>query len=175
MSASLKKSSPLNLLFILLIACGFQLQSCQNAGGSASGKSAATAITDAEYHYLVEEYSKKGGGSLEKGLKKSQIFNNESTLKFKDEDADYKFTAFRISGDDGQTKGVLIRFDIDRIFTPLSGSPKRDQQVKYLCVPSAASASTLHQHYVKQIRKMDYIDNEVFLSNLSKLLAEVYM
>ena len=159
----------------LFFACLLSFLWACNQGGN-SGNT-AKALKSSDFDYLTEKYTKNPDGALENGLAKKEIFKEPTTVQFKNEDANYVFTAYQINNSDGATNALLIRFDIDRMFTPLimSAEPQRKQETYYFCIPSSKSEKTLFDKYNEAVQKLGYKDYEVFLSSLTKLLAKVYM
>ena len=149
------------------------LSSACNTGGS---KAESAALTAAEYEYLTKEYSKTPDAALEKGLSKEELFKKDTKVKFKSEDADYKFTAYKIK-QGSAASAIFIKFEIDRLYTSLGlgSGTQRKQEVRYFCIPSSASASTLLDSYDDAVQQLGYKDYEVFLRNLTELLREVYL
>ncbi|MGB1206388.1 MAG: hypothetical protein ACPG5B_12110 [Chitinophagales bacterium] len=158
-------------LFCLFIAITFG-SACSQSGGKAE----AVALSAGEYEYLTKEYSKTPDAALEKGLSKEELFKKDTKVEFKNQDANYKFTAYKIA-QGGTANAIFIKFEIDRLYTSLGlgSGTQRKQETRYFCIPSSASASTLLDSYDEAVQQLGYKDYEVFLRNLTELLREVYL
>lgn len=158
-------------LFVCLISFGFY--SCQQEGGTA--KEIVNPITSTEYNYLANEYAKNADGAMGNNLEKKEVYSKEVKSQFHGEDANYAVTAYDI-----QRKGenvpiaVMIKMDIDRLYSTL-GDHTRKQETKYLVIPSGKANDALHKKYNEEVEKLGFKDYEVFLSSLSRLLAELYL
>ena len=100
-------------LFFLFIAITFGT-ACNQGGGKAE----SIALSAGEYEYLTKEYSKTPDAALEKGLSKEELFKKDTKVEFKNEDANYKFTAYKIT-QGGTANAIFIKFEIDRLYTSL--------------------------------------------------------
>ncbi|MEZ4888902.1 MAG: hypothetical protein R3E32_29520 [Chitinophagales bacterium] len=158
-------------LFICLITSGFY--ACQQEGGAT--KEAVAPITSAEYNYLTETYAKNDAAAMENNLEKKEVYNKDIKSSFHSEDANYVFTAYDINrkGENAPI-AILIKMDVDRLFSTL-GDYTRKQEKIYLCIPSGKADAALHTKYNEEVEKMGFKDYEIYLSNLSKLLAELYL
>lgn len=177
----IKKSLIQQTFFVLVCASlmvGFG--ACSSEGGSASSSSknkrSAKAINALEYDYLMEEYTKNPDAALEKDLSKTEIFAKSIESEYQREAAKFGVKAYRIErkGDDAPI-AILIEMDIDRLFTTLGGAPQRKEVTQYFCIPGSGATDALHEKYLSSVQELGVKDYEIYISNLSKLLAEVYM
>ncbi len=158
-------------LFICLVSSGFY--ACQQEGGAT--KVAVNPITSAEYNYLADEYSKNAEGAMDNNLEKAEVYTKEIKSNFHGEDANYTFTAFDIKRKgDSAPIAIFVKMDIDRLYSTL-GDYTRKQETKYLVIPSGKAEDALHTKYNQEVEKLGFKDYEIFLSNLSRLLAELYL
>lgn len=162
-------------LFLLLCFVSLGFNACQQEGGGAAAKEAVKPMTSTEYNYLTTDYAENDEAAMGNNLEKKEVYTKKSTSKFHSEDANYVFTAYDITrkGENAPT-AVLVKMEIDRLYSTL-GDYTRKQETKYLCIPSKKSNDALHKKYNEEVEKLGFKDYEVFLSNLSRLLAEVYL
>ncbi len=161
----------LGFFFVTLISFGFY--ACQQEGGA--NKETVNPMTSSEYNYLMTEYAENDAAAMGKNLAKNEVYKKEVTSTFRGEDANYVVTAFDINRK-GETAPIalLVKLEVDRLYSTM-GENTRKQETKFLCIPSAKSSSALHDKYNEEVQKLGFKDYEVYLSHLSKLLAELYL
>ncbi|MGB0932518.1 MAG: hypothetical protein ACPGVB_17170, partial [Chitinophagales bacterium] len=157
-------------LFICLISTGFY--ACQQEGAT---KEAVNPMSSAEYNYLTTEYVKNVEGAMGNSLEKKEVYTKVVKSNFHGEDANYTFTAYDIHRKgEGAPIAIWVKLDIDRLYSTL-GEHTRKQETKYLCIPSGKASDALHTKYNEEVEKLGFKDYEVYLSNLSRLLADLYL
>ena len=166
----LQKNTPLTIIMAIMLLF---FSAC---GSTTNSRKAVKPITAAEYEYLAEKYPENLDGGLEMGLVKEQIYSKSTKLTFHGENADFDFTAYDVRrSSEGTPIALLVSLKADRLFNTLGGKPQRKQETYYFCIPSAGAGESLYKKYNDKVESMGYKDYEVFLNNLSRLLAELHL
>jgi len=161
----------LTISLLCFVACSED----SNTSNNKMAGSAAQALTAVEYDYLTKDYPENPDAPLDKGLTKAEIFSRKTEIDYQGEDAKFTFVAYTVKRNtDEKAVAILIKMDIDRLFTTLGGAPQRKQDAKYFCIPSHKSSSELYKRYNSAIQDLGFKDYEIYLDNLSRLLAKVH-
>jgi len=150
--------------------------SCNNTANSGS-KTSANPITVVEYDYITKEYFKNATVPIGKDMVKTEVFTKTINTKVAGEPALFGFTAYDVKRNENEAPfALIIKYDMDYTKnSPFGGQPRKLQETKYFCLPSAKASETMHTKFQEEVAKMPYKDYEVFMSSLSQLLAELYL
>jgi len=154
------------------------MTACSQEGEGIAGasKKSAQPLSAVEYEHLATEYAANPDGDLKHELSKKEIYKKEYKLQYQKEEAIFKFTAYDINRTaDEAPAAILIKFDIDRLFTTLGAAPQRKEMTKYFCIPSNSAAQSIHDKYNESVQELGFKDYEVYIKGVSDLLAEVHM
>lgn len=167
--------------FTILLSCFilFGMSACNQSGsGAATGgsKKSTQPLSVVEYDHLAKEYAENPDGDLKHDLSKKEIYSKEYKLQYQKEEAVFKFTAYDINRNaDEAPAAILVKFDIDRLFTTLGAAPQRREMTKYFCIPSNGASESIHEKYNESVQELGFKDYEVYIKGVSDLLAEVHM
>lgn len=150
------------ILGVLLLAF---LPSCQK------NQTTVTPINSQDYRYFAKEYATKGDKS---GFLLKEVYTNSTKARYQNQAANYNFTASEIIRDGSeQAVSILIKLEVDRLYTSLSGPAKRNQKTHYICIPSEKAPANTWDQYNRTIADLGLRDYEVYISDLTKLLAKL--
>ena len=145
------------------------LPSCQNS----TSKTPIEPINSQEYLYFVKDYESKGAKS---GYTLKEVYSNQTKARYQNQPAKYNFTASEILRDGSdRAAAILIKLEVDRLYTNLSGPSRRSQKTHYICVPASASPASTWDRYNRLIADLGLRDYEVYISDLTKLLAKLQL
>lgn len=153
-----------------LVLCLFLTASCQNGQINSAP---IEAISASEYDFFTDSFT---GDNLKPEFSLKLIKEKTFEEKYQGQTANYKMTASGIHrGDAARPASILIKMEMDRVQSSLSGPGKRKNEIKYFCLPSGASPTSTQSKYTKAIRSLGYKDFEVYTSFLSEVFSETYL